>query len=164
VRILVCGSRDWPGTWEDIAIRFPDNHRYDVTIIHGACSQKTRGVQTSVDMLADFAARSLGFTADPYPVDHAIDGPWPAAGPNRNARMLRSSKPDRGLAFGAIWKPREPRGDYERSGARMYKLTFWKTTGTGDMVRRMLAVRLPVRWISAPDAEPIDLVRMPDYP
>jgi hypothetical protein len=26
-----------------------------------------------------------------YPVDHALDGPWPAAGHRRNERMLRSA-------------------------------------------------------------------------
>jgi hypothetical protein len=75
-----------------------------------------------------------------------------AAGPIRNARMLADGKPDRGIAFGALW-----RFDH-------LKTKKWKRTGTGDMVARMLAARLPVRWIATPEALAIDLVQMPEAP
>lgn len=153
-RILVTGSREWPGTWEDMAVHFPEDG--DVTIIHGACSRIRRGVQVSADMLADFIARGLGFAVEAYPVDHRIDGPWPGAGPLRNARMLAKSKPDRGLAFGALWKI--------GTGYAAMRSGYWKHTGTGGMVSLMLDARLPVRWIAAPDAPAVDLVKMPEAP
>ncbi len=155
-RLLVCGSRDWPGTWEDIATHLPEP---PAVIIHGACSRTSvRGrakCEVSVDMLADFAARGLGMTVLPFPVDHAIDGPWPAAGPRRNARMLRDGQPTHGLAFGPLWRWQSTRtpGRYT-----------WRHTGTGGMVSLMLAAGLPVRWIASPDAPAVDLVAMPEPP
>lgn len=172
MRILVCGSREWPGAWEDIGVHFPENG--DVTIIHGACSRVLRGVQVSVDMIADWIAHGLGFGIDAYPVDHAKDGPWPGAGPQRNARMLRESRPDRGLAFGALWKEDIDPWRCNRCGAPCSRVSDhhpWcstkfeppqKPTGTGGMVAKMLHAGLPVRWIAAPGAEAIDLVTMPE--
>lgn len=71
--------------------------------------------------------------------------------------MLRDGKPDRGIAFGAIWKKdarvslRSCEGEYVK-------------TGTGDMTLRMLCHNIPVRWISHPGADPVDLVRLPEPP
>ncbi len=162
-RLLVCGSREWPGTWEDIAEHFPDEEEEcHLVIIHGACSRKVRkasfgrtfeNVEVSVDMLADFVARKLGHDVEKYPVDRATDGPWPAAGPRRNARMLRDSAPDSGLAFGALWNHR---GDIRHAD--------WKRSDTGDMVKRMLAAGLSVRWVPAPNAHAQDLTAMPAPP
>lgn len=41
------------------------------------------------------------------PVDHAFDGPWPAAGHRRNARMYRTHKPSLAVGFisGAVGSP-----------------------------------------------------------
>jgi hypothetical protein len=163
VRLLVCGSREWPGSWEDIAIHLPDER---CTIIHGACSRVVRkqvgtrrgvpefaNVEVSVDMLAGWCARQLGHDVEPHPVDYALDGPWPAAGPRRNARMLRESKPTHGLAFGALVKP---------AGASL--TAGLKTTGTGNMVGLMLAARLRVRWVPAPGEPAQDLTTMPAPP
>ena len=182
MRILVCGSREWPGTWEDIELPDDDN----VTVIHGAYSRIIGGVQVSVDMLADFVARGLGHAVDPYPVDHAIDGPWPGAGPRRNARMLRDGKPDRGLAFGPLWK-RKPiqvpnctcgrplwssrlhdrkcplRNSTMSLAIALFDSTYIHT-GTGDMVSKMLAAGIPVRWVASPGACALDLTTMPEPP
>ena len=158
MRLLVCGSREWSGTWEDIADHLPESG--DVTIIHGACSRRvTRvsfgktfdNVEVSVDMLADFAARGLGHHVEAYPADWKKDGA--SAGPRRNTRMLAKGKVDRGLAFGALWMKRPPTApkadeDYRR-------------TGTGDMVSKMLATRLPVRWVPAPGEPAQELTTMP---
>jgi hypothetical protein len=164
-RILVCGSREWPGTWEDIAAHFPDEEEEcHLVVIHGACSRLVRkvsfgrtfeNVEVSVDMIADFAARNLGHDVEPYPVDHAIDGPWPAAGPRRNARMLGDGAPDRGLAFGPLYKP---------ARSVLVRGIPFPTTGTGDMVRRMLRAGLSVRWVPAPNAHAQDLTAMPSPP
>ena len=66
----------------------------------------------------------------------------------RNSRMLRESKPDRGLAFGALWKQ---------------GMGMWRKSGTGDMVSKMLGVGLPVRWVATPEAKHVDLTVMPRY-
>ena len=146
MRLLVCGSREWPGAWEDIAVHLPESG--DVTILHGACSRiDWRGVQTSVDMLADFAARGLGFSVETFPADWSLGR---KAGPLRNARMLAEGKPERGLAFGALMKPAGPT-----------KMAGLKSTGTGDMVGRLLAAGIPVRWVSAPGAVACDITAMP---
>lgn len=157
-RILVTGSREWPGTWEDIAVHLPDGG--DVTIIHGACSRKARFVgtdvfdETSVDMLADFAARGLGFNVVAFPADWSLGK---KAGPIRNAWMLRGGKPDRGLAFGALWRRRN-------DSSRRVPGYGWRTTGTGGTVSLMLAAGLPVRWVPAPGAPAQDLTAMPSPP
>lgn len=54
-----------------------------------------------------------------YPVDHALDGPWPGAGHSRNSRMLIASRPNLGLAFPG-------------------------RNGTADMTRKMIAAGLTV--------------------
>jgi len=162
MRLLVCGTRQWSGSWEDIAEHLPEDMRaHGVTVIHGACSRKinrrVRGglvpCEVSVDMIADFVVRRLGFAVEPYPVDHALDGPWPAAGPRRNARMLREGKPTHGLAFGPLVKP---------GGASL--TAGLKTTGTGNMVGLMLAARIPVRWVSAPGAASCEITALPAIP
>lgn len=158
MRLLICGSRDWPGAWEDIAVHLPDED--DVTIIHGACSRiDPRGVQTSVDMIVDFAARGLGHRVEAYPVDIALDGRWPGAGPSRNRRMLRESSPAKGLAFGALWKLAARNSHLDRPNGRP-----WRQTGTGNMVYLMLAAKLPVRWVAAPGADAVSLTMMPAPP
>lgn len=153
-RLLGCGSREWPGTYGEIRFYMGRAIRdFAVsTVIHGRCSRYVGGCQVSADMLIDLAADCFGLTREPYPVDHALDGPWPKAGPRRNARMLRVGRPARGLAFGALWKP---------PVRVLVRGTPFKKTGTGDMVSLMLAARLPVRWIAAPGAPGVDLTEMP---
>ena len=170
-RILVCGSRIWPGTWEDIAVHLPADGNGAVTIIHGACSRivnkmvGTRGgfrervdVEVSVDTLAAFAARGLGHHVEAYPVDHKVDGQWPGAGPRRNARMLSDGKPDRGFAFGALWTPNlSSSAAAKRSGP-------WKHSGTGNMVGLMLYAKIPVQWIPGPGEPNWTLTSFPVAP
>lgn len=66
------------------------------------------GGAKGADNIAGFVAHDiLGLRVRSYPVDEKIDGPWPAAGPNRNFRMLAAENPyeldgsyvDLGLAF-----------------------------------------------------------------
>lgn len=91
--ILVTGSRDW-NTDAQIECIYEELSKYvdpniDVTLVHGAA----RGVDT----IAATIGEELGFKVVPYPAD------WvqykKAAGPIRNAQMLREGKPDLVIAF-----------------------------------------------------------------
>ena len=150
VRLLVCGSRTWadaPRVGREIGLIAPSE------VIHGAAP----GADTMAASEAVGWACALGHAliVRPFPADWKRDGN--SAGPRRNARMLAEGKPDRGLAFGALYREADNRG----GGARN---TGAPRTGTGDMVRRMLAAGLPVRWIATSDAPAIDLVAMPEPP
>ncbi len=172
MRLLVCGSRTWalprigvtPSATRDEAARVYReiaNLRPDV-VIHGGAK--------GADECASYAAVAWsttcahGVVVYPYDVEPTLDGPWPGAGPRRNARMLRDGKPDRGLAFGALWRLRDARPGYEQNMQRGHGITIaerWRHTGTGGMCALMLAAGLPVRWVAAPGAAAVDLVTMP---
>jgi hypothetical protein len=144
VRLLVCGSRDWT---ERLPVLYEIKTLAPDVLIHGDA--------TGADRIAAGLARELGGVESiAFPADWARDGR--AAGPIRNGRMLRDGKPDRGLAFGALWRlaTRE-----DRSFGVV--AAWWKHTGTGDMVWRLLRARVPVRWIESPGAIAVDLVAMP---
>ncbi|HSM93365.1 MAG TPA: SLOG family protein [Anaeromyxobacteraceae bacterium] len=146
MKLLVCGSRDWT----DYGRVFAEINREAPTeIVHGAA----RGA----DALADDAARDLGIHRVPFPADWAAHGR--AAGPIRNRRMLAQARPDRGLAFGALWWLWT-----KQDGALGVVAAQWKRTGTGDMVQRMLDARVPVRWIPEPGGASVDLAEMPKAP
>lgn len=66
-------------------------HPEGVTIIEGEAD--------GADLMARMLADGPGFTIERYPVDTAIDGPWPAAGHRRNARMAREGKPTHARGF-----------------------------------------------------------------
>jgi len=128
--LLCCGARDWTDRATVLAWlrRFPRG----TVVIHGAA----RGADT----IAGEEAFALGFTVRRYPVDPALDGPWPAAGIRRNARML-AAEPDisRCLAFTAAIM----RG----SGASR------RLTGSGDMVARCVEAGV-VATVVPPGREP----------
>lgn len=56
-------------------------------LIHGACI--VDGKQSGADYHAECWARQRDIPALAFPVDHALDGEWPSAGPRRSRRMLR---------------------------------------------------------------------------
>lgn len=163
MRLLVCGSLGW--TEIETPYREIDLLRPTV-LIHGAtgCATEPR----SSDMLFGWLARQWAthgvrraLEVLQFPADWQRDGR--AAGPIRNARMLRDGMPDRGLAFGALWRPASaPRRGH--GGVIRDEQTGWKHTGTGDMVAKMLRAGLPVRWVPEPGASAIDLVEMPEPP
>lgn len=62
-------------------------------LVHGACHLG------GADQLAQEWADDRGIPAKGYPVSHAVDGPWPGAGPARNFRMLVEAQPTLGVAF-----------------------------------------------------------------
>ncbi len=162
MKLLVCGSRRW-GTMPTgipaslVLAAFDNAHaeraRVRVEIIALAPTELIHGAAAGADTVAAAIAitDNLAKIVRPFPADWAGDGK--SAGPRRNARMLAEGRPDRGLAFGALWW-NDP-GEWMRRGARIRK------TGTGDMVHRMLAARLPVRWIATAGAEAVDLTEMP---
>lgn len=83
MKVLVCGPRVWldQKPVQDILRPFPEG----TIVVHGDAS--------GGDKIAGFAAEILGFEVRRYPVDHALDGPWPAAGVLRNIRMLKAEHP-----------------------------------------------------------------------
>lgn len=76
------------------------------------------GDARGADRLAAEWALDNNVMVRPFPVNNTIDGPWPAAGVRRNARMLRESKPD-------------------------FVIAFPGNTGTADMIRRARAANVP---------------------
>ncbi len=153
MRLLVCGSRHGfhePGRiWREMQALGP------LALVSGG--------GTGVDFEAESAARGMGLHIHRFHADWSLG---PPAGPRRNARMLAEGKPDRGLAFGALWKRDGRMNDPEAqaplwNGARS---GGWKMTGAGGMVSLMLAAGLPVRWIASPNAAAIDLDGMPGPP
>jgi len=149
MRLLVCGSRDWTDSKRIMRElgRLLGHDGSPGVVIHGAA--------LGADKLAGTCALALGASGEPFPADWDRYGR--SAGPRRNEQMLREGRPDRGLAFGRLYREtniRTAEGDDPRRPG-------WPTTGTGDMVKRLLRARLPVRWIADPDADAIDLTEMP---
>jgi hypothetical protein len=143
MRLLVCGSRTWAS-----------GHRIAECLHAMKPSVVIHGAARGADELADAIAKAEGMIVEAFPADWQRDKK--AAGPIRNARMLKDGKPDRGLAFGALWKS-------ARASSKRSRHQF-KYTGTGDMVAKMLRAGLPVRWVATPDAPAVDLVTMPEPP
>lgn len=151
MRLLVCGSRTWT---DEESVRREIVRLAPTHVIHGAA----KGADSVAAYVATMWACAVGagLIVEPYPADWERDGK--AAGPIRNARMLRDGKPTHGLAFGPLWRAKEV------YTSPHHPEQAWKRTGTGDMVSRMLAARLPVRWVASPDAPAVDLTEMPPPP
>jgi hypothetical protein len=121
MRLLVCGSRTWTDRARlrqvlDQLVR--EHGDGQVTVIEG----DARGA----DRLAGQLARRRGWALERYPADWRHEGR--AAGPRRNARMLREGRPDLVVAFtvGPLAASR----------------------GTADMVRRAREAGVPVHLIT----------------
>jgi YspA, cpYpsA-related SLOG family len=88
MRLLVCGSRTWTDRarlWQVLDQLVSRHGDGQVTVIEG----DARGA----DRLAGQLARQRGWRLERYPADWTRHGK--AAGPRRNARMLREGHPDR---------------------------------------------------------------------
>lgn len=85
-------------------------------LVHGAAA--------GVDSTVGEHVAGDGWAVTPVAVDHALDGPWPAAGPRRNRRMLDTHRPAVLIAF---------------HGNR----------GTQDCIRAATARKIPVHDLSA---------------
>ncbi len=143
MRLLVCGSRNWSSQAQ--------YHRVADEILGIGPSLVMHGGAMGADECADLCCRTPPETIPLLVFRANWEADGKAAGPVRNARMLADGKPTHGLAFGALW----------RWDARKSK---WKRTGTGDMVARMLKVKLPVRWVATADAPAANLVTFPHAP
>src|SRR3990167_6985013 len=86
MRILVCGSRDWPDA--DMIRHILEQQPAGSVIVHGGA----RGA----DQMGGNIAKGLGFAVEEYPADWQRNGR--AAGYMRNKQMV-DSKPDLVLAF-----------------------------------------------------------------
>jgi hypothetical protein len=109
-RVLVCGGRHYQDA--EGVCRVLDGLLPRPTVI-------IEGGATGADLLANWWAIDRDVALRTFAVDHSLDGPWPGAGPRRNARMLADSKPNLVVAF---------------KGGR----------GTADMVRRAKAAGVRV--------------------
>lgn len=90
LRILVCGGRDFTD-YDGLKRVLNDFFPRMAVLIHGDC----RGADKTAGQWAQWA----GVPIAAYPVNHAVDGPWPGAGPRRNRRMLAHSKAEMVIAF-----------------------------------------------------------------
>lgn len=119
-RVLVCGGRGYSDI-RGVYVCLDGLQPRPTLIIQGGNKGVMRDNRyyPSADLIAKTWAMLRGVPENEYAVDHAIDGPWPAAGPRRNQRMLAQSRPTLGMAF---------------PGGR----------GTADMVRRMKAAGIRV--------------------
>jgi hypothetical protein len=133
MKLIVCGSREWRNVSliREWMSRLPKG----TIVVHGGA----RGADT----IAGDEARALGFEVRAYPVDNAIDGPWPAAGVRRNARML-ASEPDVDAVFAFSWVV----APADRTAPKSI------TRGTSDMVTRALEAGIRVTIIPPPAHTP----------
>jgi YspA, cpYpsA-related SLOG family len=84
IRLLVTGGRDFTDQDRLWAVLDAVHRRHGIeVVIEGECP-----TPVNADKLARAWAESRGVACMPVPVCHALDGPWPGAGPNRNTRML----------------------------------------------------------------------------
>lgn len=128
--VLVCGSREWTdaGLLEGVlngAVRG-----------WGGASLIVQGGARGADTLAFDAAWKMGVPVRSFPADWKRDGK--AAGPIRNARMLRESNPDVCIAFSMTRDP--------------------ATKGTQDMINRCLRAGVPT-YLVTPDGTMTQLDR-----
>lgn len=121
MKVLVCGPRIWVEQKPilDVLKLFPP----DTLVVHGGA----RGA----DNITGFVAESLlGLQVRAYPVNHNLDGPWPAAGARRNLRMLASENPHEGD------------GSYVDL-ALAFTLTEEFSKGTGHMAKTLALGEVP---------------------
>lgn len=87
MRILICGDREW-------------KNRAAIYEVLSKCADDTviiEGEQRGADKLSREVAEELGFPVLPFPADWNLYRK--AAGPIRNARMIKEGHPDLVIAF-----------------------------------------------------------------
>ncbi len=139
MRLLVFGSRTWGTTPKGKRPTVDESYKADFERIllwnaldHDGPAPTViiEGEAIGADQCARRWAKARGVPVMPFPVDNATDGPWPAAGHRRNARMHRDGRPDRAIGFisGKVGSP------LSRGSAGM--LAICKRAGTPVAVYR----------------------------
>ena len=119
-RVLVCGGRGYDEVDRAFAVLDGLSPRPTMVIQGGNKGSWLSGRRVpGADLIAHNWAVWRGINSITYAVDHRLDGPWPAAGPRRNSRMLAGAQPHLVVAL---------------PGGR----------GTADMVRRAKAAGVRV--------------------
>lgn len=90
LRILVTGGRSYPDREAVFAALDALHAKRGICVIAHGATPTGKGA----DWHADAWGKARGVLVMAYPADHKEDGPWSAAGPRRNARMLADFKPD----------------------------------------------------------------------
>lgn len=137
MRVLVFGSRSWSTTPKGQRPTADETNKADFervllwnTLDASGATVIVEGEAIGADRCARRWAKARGVPVMPFPVDNATDGPWPAAGHRRNARMHRDGRPDRAIGFisGKVGSP------LSRGSAGM--LAICKRAGTPVAVYR----------------------------
>lgn len=134
--IIVTGGRDFKAYKVIDSVLSTLHTEEPITLLaQGACGLvKQGGVVSGQPRGADGLAREWatlkGIPVSDFPVDHAVDGPWPAAGPRRNGRMLRAIKDAVGVGVDV------------GAGARVLVVGFEGGRGTADCLRQAKALGL----------------------
>lgn len=117
LRVLVTGGRHYRDIGAvDRALSYIATTFGLAAVIHGDCHLG------GADRLAKDWCRARGVVEIGYPVVEAVDGAWPYAGPNRNARMLADSKPDVGLAFPGDKGTRDMTDRLRKAGLEVWEM------------------------------------------
>ena len=105
MRLIVCGGRNYgkplEGDGEGRGVKSDDEAKHEraflvITmrrLLDRGLVGMAHGGASGADTLAALWCTEVGVDATAYPVDHDLDGPWPSAGPCRNARMLAAEFP-----------------------------------------------------------------------
>jgi hypothetical protein len=95
--VLVCGGRHYKDAdhVDEVLTRIVPLFATpkEILLVDGACHLG------GADQLAHNWASRYRLMTKRYPVDVRIDGPWPAAGVNRNKRMYDDAQPDLVIGF-----------------------------------------------------------------
>lgn len=127
MRVAVTGGRDhWLSVAELAALDALWLRLGATELVHGACPT---GVDKDVDSWG--LLRGLTPTVDlhRFPVNEAVDGRWPAAGPRRNGRMLKVAAPSALIAF----KGGRGTADCTKQ-ARRRGITIYEVTPSGKVI------------------------------
>ena len=141
-RVLLFGSSSRRGAtgWTDpLPIRSLLATLRPSVVAHGASPSG------GADALADSEAEAASIPREPYPVDPALDGPWPAAGMRRNGRMLATFRPQ--LAAGFV---------EGKVGQRVGTRGCYLSNGSDDMARRCRAAKVPLVIVREGAVEPAE--------
>ena len=135
MRLLVCGDRAWQDAKGIKKILATYKDQTSVTVIHGGKGRiNNRGeVIAGADLMADRAAKALGYEVLPFPAHWAFFGK--GAGPRRNKMMLSDGRPNKVIAFHDRWEI--SKGTYNMLRQTWYTqlpMELWHHDEKGELV------------------------------